>query len=133
MIYLLDTNTCIRYLNGSSAKVTNRLQAISPDDIAICSIVKAEMFYGARRSSKPAQTRAAQEAFLSQFASLPFDDNAADAYSQIRAQLAVLGTPIGPNDMMIAAIALVHNLIAVTHNTREYKRVAGLVLEDWEL
>jgi tRNA(fMet)-specific endonuclease VapC len=62
---------------------------------------------------------------------LPFDDAAAEVYGRIRAELASRGTPIGPYDLMIAATALANNLILVTHNTREFARVSGLVLEDW--
>ena len=65
------------------------------------------------------------------FHSYTFDDAAAEVYGHIRADLAVQGTPIGPNDLLIAAIALANNLILVTHNTREFARVAGLALEDW--
>ncbi|WP_442921628.1 PIN domain-containing protein [Microcoleus sp. Aus8_D2] len=54
-------------------------------------------------------------------------------YGEIRAQLAASGTPIGPNDLLIASIALANNLILVTHNTREFSRVEGLRLEDWEI
>jgi tRNA(fMet)-specific endonuclease VapC len=67
---------------------------------------------------------------VSEFVSLPFDDQSAVIYGQIRAQLAVSGTPIGPNDLLIASIALANNLILVTHNTREFSRVEGLRLED---
>jgi tRNA(fMet)-specific endonuclease VapC len=70
--------------------------------------------------------------FVSPFTSLPFDDFCAHAYGQIRAQLEQAGTPIGSNDLMIAAIAVAHGLTLVTHNTREFKRILGLVLEDWE-
>jgi tRNA(fMet)-specific endonuclease VapC len=67
---------------------------------------------------------------VSEFVSLPFDDQSAVIYGQIRAQLAVSGTPIGPNDLLIASIALANNLILVTHNTREFSSVEGLRLED---
>jgi len=72
-----------------------------------------------------------QQEFLAQFISLPFDDQAALIHGQIRAQLAVAGTPIGPYDLQIAAIAIANSLM-VTHNTREFSRVEGLQLEDWE-
>ena len=85
------------------------------------------------KSNDPAQTRAKQQAFLVQFVSLPFDDDAAEVYAIIRARLEAQGTPIGPYDLQIAAIALANNLILVTHNTREFSRVPGLLLEDWEL
>ncbi len=61
-----------------------------------------------------------------------FDDSAADVYGRIRAQLETFGTPIGPNDLMIAATALSGGLILVTHNTSEFSRVPGLLFEDWQ-
>jgi len=66
------------------------------------------------------------------FTSVPFDDEAARKYGEIRSDLARKGTPIGPNDLMIAAIASVHELTIITHNTREFNRVTGLKVEDWE-
>ncbi|TAG95810.1 MAG: type II toxin-antitoxin system VapC family toxin [Oscillatoriales cyanobacterium] len=133
MIYLLDTNTCIGYLNGRSIGVLRRLQALPSQDVAVCSVVKAELFYGSMRSNNPARSLAQQQDFLNRFISLPFDDQSAVIYGQIRAGLAVSGTPIGPNDLLIASIALANNLILVTHNTREFIRVQGLRLEDWEI
>jgi tRNA(fMet)-specific endonuclease VapC len=65
------------------------------------------------------------------FHSYAFNDSAAERYGRIRTDLAMQGTPIGPNDLMIAAIALANNLTLVTHNTREFARVDGLPLEDW--
>ncbi len=133
MIYLLDTNACIAYLNRPMSGVRRRLETLSPEDVAVCSVVKSELFYGARRSNNPERTLAGQQEFLNRFVSLPFDDNAAIIYSRIRAQLAALGTPIGPYDLQIAAIAMANNLILVTHNTREFNRIEGLQIEDWEL
>jgi tRNA(fMet)-specific endonuclease VapC len=66
------------------------------------------------------------------FVSLPFDDRAAEEYGTVRAHLAALGTPIGPNDLMIASIALANKLTLVTHNTVEFSRVPGLKVEDWQ-
>ena len=132
MKYLLDTNVCARYLNGKSPAVRERIRATNRDDIAVCSVIKAELFYGAMRSNNPQKTLANQQQFLNLFISLPFDDNVAVVYGEIRAQLTALGTPIGPNDFQIAAIALANNLILVTHNTREFSRVNGLQIEDWE-
>ncbi|MGA1867151.1 MAG: type II toxin-antitoxin system tRNA(fMet)-specific endonuclease VapC [bacterium] len=134
MIYLLDTNVCIKYLNGRSESIRRHLESKHPQDIVICSIVKAELFYGAMKSQNPEKNLAAQRKFLNRFASLPFDDNnTAEVYGRIRAQLEELGTPIGPYDLIIAAIALVNNVTLVTHNTLEFKRVVGLKLEDWEV
>jgi tRNA(fMet)-specific endonuclease VapC len=132
MTYLLDTNVCIRYLNGQSQAIMHRLQQESPAEVAVCSVVKAELFYGARRSQNPERTLAQQLLFLEPMYSFPFDDGAAKQYGRIRAELASQGRPIGPNDLMIAAIALANELILVTHNVNEFSRVPDLLIEDWE-
>ena len=132
MKYLLDTNTCVRYMNGRSQAIFNRLDSLANQDIAVCSVVKAELFYGAMRSNHPARTLAGQRRFLKRFVSLPFDDAAAEHYGRVRAYLANQGRPIGPNDLMIAAIALTNDLILVTHTVREFSRVPALQIEDWE-
>jgi tRNA(fMet)-specific endonuclease VapC len=132
MKYLLDTNTCIRHLNQRSPSITRRLAELSVEDIAVCSVVKAELFAGAAKSQTPAKTLIKQQIFLDRFVSLPFDDKAASVYGTKRAYLEQRGTPIGPVDMFIAAIALANNLILVTHNTAEFSRVPDLKLEDWE-
>ena len=131
-MYLLDTNICIGYLNGTAAHVLSKMRALSAQDISVCSVVKAELFYGALKSANPVKVLAEQKKFLEQFASLPFDDRAADEYGRIRAHLARRGTPIGPNDLLIAAIALANNATLVTHNTAEFNRVPGLTIADWE-
>ena len=133
MRYLLDTNVCVRYLNDPNSVVTRRVRVTPPEDIVLCSIVKAELFYGAMKSNNPQRTLAVQQQFLSQFISLPFDDHAAELYGRIRATLATQGTPIGPNDLMIAAIALANDATLVTRNVREFERVGGLTLENWEV
>jgi tRNA(fMet)-specific endonuclease VapC len=94
--------------------------------------VKGELFYGSMRSNNPVKSLQIQQEFLQQFISIPFDDAAAMVYGTIRANLAKAGTPIGPNDLQIAAIALANELTLVTHNTREFSRIQGLKLEDWE-
>ncbi len=132
MIYLLDTNACILYLNGRNVNLRRKLEDHLDSDIAVCSTVKGELFYGAMRSNNPDGTLALQKAFLSRFISLPFDDTAAEIFGYIRAKLAKLGTPIGPYDLQIAAICLQNNLILVTHNTAEFSRVEDLQIEDWE-
>jgi tRNA(fMet)-specific endonuclease VapC len=129
---LLDTNTCVEYLNGRSRRVIEAFERRTPADIAVCSIVKAELYYGALRSGNPQPALAKLEVFLEPYRSLPFDDRCAEAYGRIRARLAQLGSLIGPNDLLIAAIALVHGATLVTHNVREFRRVEGLTYEDWE-
>jgi tRNA(fMet)-specific endonuclease VapC len=133
VIYLLDTNVCVQYLNGRSETIRERIQQTDASDIAVCSIVKAELFYGAWRSQHPERNLARQQQFLNLFLSLPFDDEAAMVYGRIRANLAAQGTPIGSNDVQIAAIALANDLTLVTHNTGEFNCVSGLRLEDWEV
>jgi tRNA(fMet)-specific endonuclease VapC len=130
--YLLDTNTCIRYLNGESEQVRRRLASVSSESVFLCSMVKAELLFGAAKSRSPDRARAALQVFFAPFRSLPFDDAAAAAYAMIRAGLEREGTPIGPNDLVIAATALASRAILVTHNTREFGRVSGLEWEDWE-
>jgi len=130
--YLLDTNVCVRYLAGRSRDLCARLEATPPDELAVCSVVKAELRYGAYKGQRTEATLQAQDILLSQLCSLPFDDAAAQVYGQIRAALERTGTPIGANDLLIAAIALANRLILVTHNTAEFCRVPGLAVEDWE-
>ncbi|MCB1054188.1 MAG: type II toxin-antitoxin system VapC family toxin [Acidobacteria bacterium] len=132
MTYLLDTNTCIRFLSGSSVAVQRRIDRIPLRDIMLCSVVKAELFAGALKSARPQKNFERLEGFFSRFVSLPFDDASSLEYGRIRSRLERAGTPIGPNDLLIAAIARANGLVLVTHNTREFQRVAGLEVEDWE-
>ncbi|MBR8841052.1 MAG: type II toxin-antitoxin system VapC family toxin [Stigonema ocellatum SAG 48.90 = DSM 106950] len=133
MRYLIDTNVCVKYLNGEPIALQRRLQATDLENIAVCSIVKMELFYGAMRSKDPDACWQKQQKFLKIFVCLPFDDVAALIAGRIRALLANLGTPIGFNDLLIAAIALSHDLTLVTHNISEFSRVEGLNIEDWEV
>ncbi len=133
MKYLLDTNVCIIYLKGRNLNLRQRFDALSIEEIAVCSVVKAELFYGAMKSANPERNFALQQAFLNQFVSLPFDDLAATTFGTVRAQLETRGKSIGAYDLQIAAIALANNLTLVTHNTREFERVDRLQIEDWEV
>ena len=133
MRYLLDTNTCIRYINGRAPQIREHMRMVSDSDIAISTVTKGEMYAGSAKSQTPQRSRARQDAFFIRFASLPFDEAAADEFGRVRAHLERAGTPIGPYDMQIAAIAIVHGLILVTHNTKEFGRVSGLKIEDWEV
>ncbi len=132
MTYLLDTNACIRVLNGSSEPLIARLRRQAPSEIRISSITRAELLYGARRSARVADNLRLLAAFFAPLVSLPFDDTCAEQYGALRASLSAAGRPIGPNDLLIAATALAHNLTVVTHNLREFSRVTGLKVEDWE-
>lgn len=132
MRYLLDTNTCIGVLTGRVPMLTEHWKRAQPSQIRLCSVVKAELLFGAEKSSKRGLALQKLELFFSRFKSMPFDDAAAQAYGAIRAATEKQGRPIGPNDILIAAIALANDLTLVTHNTAEFSRVPGLVLEDWE-
>jgi tRNA(fMet)-specific endonuclease VapC len=132
MSYVLDTNTCIRYLNRSSLSIYNRLDSLSPGEVFLCDIVKFELYYGAYRSSRQQENLETLRVFFSEFVSLPFDGQAAAICGYIRSQLAERGTLIGAYDMQIAAIALANALTLVTHNVAEFSRVEGLNIEDWE-
>ncbi len=129
---LLDTNACIRILNGSSARLVARLREHEPAEIRVCAVVKAELLYGARRNSRTADNLRLLARFFEPLVCLPFDDACAERYGLIRVELERAGTPIGPNDLMIAATAIAHDLVLVTHNVAEFSRVAGLRFEDWE-
>jgi tRNA(fMet)-specific endonuclease VapC len=132
MRYLLDTNVIITYLNQRSPQLIDRFLTIPTEEIAICAIVRSELRYGAMRSRNPQRTIMLQSQLIDRFVSLPFCDRAADSFGAQRARLAQLGTPIGICDLQIAAIALVHDLVVVTHNINEFSRVQGLAWEDWE-
>lgn len=131
MKYLLDTNICIAFLNQRQSSIGAKLREHSPGEVGLCSIVKAELIYGARYSQNVEKNLGKLTEFFSYFESLPFDDAAADHYGMIYATLRASGKIIGLNDMLIASIALAHDLIVVTRNTKEYVRVAGLRLEEW--
>ena len=133
MRYLLDTNACVAYLRRADSPVRQRLAQHAAADIVVCSVVYAELRYGVLRNSDPRRADAQLTSFLANFISLPLDDQAAGIAAGIRADLAAKGTPVSPHDLLIAAIALANDLTLVTHNTREFGRVAGLKLEDWEV
>jgi len=132
MTYLLDTNTCIRYLNGTSTSVRRRLSSIKEEDVALCSVVKAELYFGVFKSARPRENMERLRQFADRFVSMPFDDAAGERYGEIRLTMERQGKLIGPNDLMIASVALAHNLELVTHNTDEFLRVPGLGVVDWE-
>ena len=131
-MYLVDTKACIKVLNGSSAPLVASLRSHAPSEIRVSSVTRAELLYGARRSARVAENLRLLASFFAPIVALPFDDACAEEYGALRATLAAAGRPIGPNDLLIAATALAHDLTLVTHNVREFSRVAGLKIEDWE-
>lgn len=127
---------CCANTSGRSRRLERRpaagpCTAESPGSIALCSVVKAELLFGARSSARAAENLDRVERFCRAFPSLPFDDDAAPPYAGVRAQLSREGRPIGANDLMIASIALAAGLVVVTRNEREFRRVPGLEVEAW--
>ena len=134
MKYLLDTNAWIAYLRQKSPKLVQQFLQTDPGDLALCSVVLAELLYGAYHSASDKQSAnlALVSRLRQRFASLPFDDRAADEYGKVREHLASRGMLIGPNDLLIASIALANGLTLITHNGAEFGRVPGLLIEDWQ-
>ena len=131
MAFLLDTNACIDYFTNRYPKVVARLQASSPEDLFLSTVVVAELRYGADHSTRRRTNHARIDALIDEIEPLDFDLRASATYGRVRAQLEAGGKPIGPNDMLIAAHALSRGLTVVTDNTAEFKRVKGLKVENW--
>ena len=131
--YMLDTNMIAYARNRRPPCVLEKLLQHNPSEISISSITMAELEYGVFNSSKPEQNRNALIMFLSGISILPFDTSASLEYGDIRYRLKTQGNLIGGNDMLIAAHARSLNLTLVTHNTKEFSRIAGLKLEDWAI
>ena len=135
MIYLRDTNVWISYLRRKSPALVQRFTQTNPADVRLCSVVLGELVYGVYHgpSSYQEHNEGLVVRLRQQFESLTFDDPAAEQYGKLpKAYLAAHSYNVGPNDLMIAAIALANGLIVVTHNTAEFCRVPGLVVEDWQ-
>jgi tRNA(fMet)-specific endonuclease VapC len=130
--YLLDTNVCIEIARGRDLGIKTRMATLSYGQVAICSIVWAELELGAHLSPKGYIQARTQIDIFSLLTQWPFDQACAESYAKLRADLQRQGQLIGDHDMQIAAVALVNELILVTHNTREFSRVPGLQLEDWQ-
>ena len=133
MIYLLDSNVCIRLLNDNHPLVSARLKQHTPAEISLCSVVKTELIFGAWRSGRVEANLQRLKLFFEPLPSLPFDDVCAEHYAKIRADLTAQGQLIGANDLLIAAIARANQAVLVSNNTREFSRVSDLNLEDWEV
>lgn len=128
--FLLDTNIVVFALRRTPGPLRARLRA-EHGRLAVSSVTVSELAYGAERSMDPAASRLAVEQFLALTTILPFDAAAAQHAGEIRARLALAGTPIGGYDVLIAGHARAAGLIVVTNNTREFSRVPGLEVVDW--
>ena len=131
MKWLLDTNTCISIIRRRPELALRRLRGKPIGQVGISSITLAELEFGAAKSSRSEQARLALIEFLLPLEIVDFDATAAGVYGLVRAALERKGRPIGPLDTLIAAHALAIESVLVTNNTREFRRVSGLSIEDW--
>ena len=133
MSFLLDTNAWVDFLRRpTESPIAQQLAQLSPQDVFTCSVVRAELVYGAFRSQHSARNLSQVTRLLSGFQSLPFDDAAADTCARVRIDLEAAGAQIGPFDLMIASIAVVNKLVLVTHNIDEFVRLPNLQVLDWQ-
>lgn len=131
MIYLLDSNICIYIINQSPKQVIDHIKKLKVHQIKLSSISLAELEYGVSKSRNREKNRNALINFASAFDIVEFNDNDAEVYGLIRAELEQKGQVIGPYDMQIAAQAITRDLILVTNNTAEFARIPKLKLENW--
>ena len=133
-LYLLDTNILSYFVKGIHPALHERMtQALQRQDIAISAITRAEIRYGQGLMAADDRRRRRIDLLLDEVPALPWTVAAADRYGEIKALLRRQGVPIGERDPQIAAHALAEGLPLVTHNTRHFKRIAGLKLEDWTI
>lgn len=131
MIRLLDTNTCIYFLNKTFEKVVDHFRQLSPSDIKLPAITVAELYYGAEKSIAKKKNWETVQNFVSTFEIMPFDEKSCQMYAKIRTILEKSGIPIGPMDLLIASISLANSFVLVTNNIREFERIKELKLENW--
>jgi tRNA(fMet)-specific endonuclease VapC len=131
MKWMLDTDTCIAIIKGQPPSVLKKLRGKSVGQVGISSITSGELAFGAAKSGRRDESRAALAEFLMALEIASFDSDAASSYGQLRASLEQRGNPIGPLDTLIGAHAAALDVVLVTHNTREFARIDTLRLEDW--
>ncbi|MEM9486423.1 MAG: type II toxin-antitoxin system VapC family toxin [Cyanobacteria bacterium P01_F01_bin.116] len=129
-MYVLDTNTVIYFFKGMG-QIATRMNAVSPNEIAIPTVVLFELYVGIAKSQNPEPRQRLLDNLVSQTVILPFDQQASKCAALIRAQLEKAGTPIGPIDTLIADTAKSRGATLVTHNIKEFSRVDDLLLDDW--
>ncbi len=131
MKLMLDTNICIYIIKQQPAKVLKRFLKYQAGDIGISSITLSELRYGVAKSLHMEKNTKALDEFIIPLEVLPYDEEAAQIYGMIRANLEKSGTPIGSMDMLIAAHAISIDATLVTNNTREFIRIPELTIVDW--
>lgn len=128
---MLDTNICIYIIKNKPPKVLKKFSKVDPKDVCISSITSSELWYGVNKSSSFEKNAIALEEFLSPLTILEYDETDSKSYGKVRSELEKKGQIIGSMDLLIAAHALSRNLKLVTNNTKEFKRVNGLSIENW--
>lgn len=131
MNFLIDTNICIHIMNKRPIEVIHRFKGMEVGQIGISTITVSELSYGASKSNLRKQNFKRLEEFLAPFEIIPYNQNAAKYYGEIRSQLETQGNIIGPLDLLIAAHALSENLTLVTNNEKEFERIKSLKVENW--
>ena len=131
MIFMLDTDICIYIIKRKPLRVLDRLKKAEISEITISSITLSELLFGVSKSSKPEQNLMALTQFVAPLDILPYGDEAAQYYGELRAHLEKQGTPIGSLDMLIAAHALSISGTLITNNEKEFNRVPNLNIENW--
>ena len=131
MRFMLDTNICIYIIKQKPPNAIERFYQTEISEISISSITLSELLYGVSKSSKPEQNQIALTQFIAPLDILPYDDEAAQYYGELRVHLEKQGRPIGSLDMLIAAHALSTNCVLVTNNEKEFNRVPKLKIENW--
>ncbi len=129
--YLLDTNICIYIINRRPPAVKEKLHEVGLDAVAISGITVTELFYGVSKSARPLENTRTLRDFLNFLAVMPFGIAEAEEAGKIRVSLEASGKPIGPYDLLMAAQAKVHEMVLVTNNQKEFKRIKGLRVENW--
>ncbi|MDZ8106976.1 MAG: type II toxin-antitoxin system VapC family toxin [Nostoc sp. DedQUE12a] len=130
MNYLLDTDTCIYWLNGRQS-VREKLLAVGWNEVCICAITAAELYYGAYNSNRVSENLANAEQFIQNLPVVPLTDPALRKFGELKAELRRIGQTISEFDLLIGSVALTENYILVTNNTRHYSRISNLQLENW--
>ena len=130
MIYLLDTDTIVYWLNGNRI-IAQKATVAGQTNVALSTVSQAELYYGAYNSIRVEQNVTAIQRLTQTIALLPFDEAAAQRFGQIKARLKQQGQIILDADVMIASIALTHDLTLVTNNTKHFSRIPDLALENW--
>ncbi len=132
MAWLPDTNVWISLLKNPESQLEARMRSLPMSEVFLCSIIKAELWHGAEKYGNRERRLHALEMLFAPFTSLPFDDECARHYADIRHRLELQGSLIGPNDLKIAATARAHGLTIITRNLTEFSRVTDLRVENWE-